>query len=412
MDKWLRNHNVVRVIAFALAILLWVVVHLDEQQRSPGSATDSATSMEIDDFSIELVGLDETKYTIVSVTPQDVRLRVRGSSNALRSLNPLHAKVTASLSGVVSGEQVVKLSHSGFPNGLDVDITPDRVSIVVEEKLNKEMPVTIRVDGEPQPGLVAGSPIIQPNRAFVTLPASLMDQIDAVVGVVNVSNATETFSNQVKLVAYNKNGEPMEQAEISPQVADVEIQITQPFKVLPLRVNYTGTPALGYSVSGFQQSVQQVTVYGTQQALSELEVYGGLTVDISGLSESKTFMLDIPLRNEVSRIDPPRVEVRLDLVGATRRTFENVPVAIGGVPEQYEAVFADPESGALSITLEGAPDAMASLKPEDIDLVVDVGNLPVGRHEVTVSYSLPSYVKVVQNGPITVVLDIVEATEE
>ena len=204
----------------------------------------------------------------------------------------------------------------------------------------------------------------------------------------------------------------MEQAEISPQVADVEIQITQPFKVLPLRVNYTGTPALGYSVAGFQQNVQQVTVYGTQQALSDMEVYGGLTVDISGLSGNQTFVLDIPLRNEVSRIEPPRVEVRLELVGAQRRTFENVPVAIGGVPEQHEAVFVEPESGELSITLEGAPEAIASLKPEDIDLIVDVGNLPVGRHEVTVSYSLPSHVKVVQSGPITVVLDIVEAPED
>ncbi len=30
MDKWLRNTNVVRIVALVIGILLWVVVHMEE----------------------------------------------------------------------------------------------------------------------------------------------------------------------------------------------------------------------------------------------------------------------------------------------------------------------------------------------------------------------------------------------
>src|SRR5690554_2221440 len=88
MDKWLRNPKVVGVISLTLAILLWGVVHLDEQQTKPVPlTTNTSTSEEIENVSIEMFGLIEDKHVLLSVEPKNVRIRVRGSSSAIKKIN-------------------------------------------------------------------------------------------------------------------------------------------------------------------------------------------------------------------------------------------------------------------------------------------------------------------------------------
>ena len=401
MNKWLNNTNVVRVLALLIGILLFAVVRMNEQQAPASRIPDSATSMEIDDVSIEPVNLDETRYALVSISPENVRLRITGRSSAIGRINPLHAKVQLDLADAVSGEQTLKLAAVGFPEGLRVEIIPDRVTVVIEENVTKEMPVEIEIQGKPQAGLAAGTPILRPNRVFVRMPKSRADSVARIAGIVSVEGASQTLSKQVKLAAYNDNGEIVE-AEIMPSVVEVEIPITLPSKTMPLQITFTGSPAPGYSLASVRQSVQEVTVYGSQEYLNGLDFYMGPEIDLSGLTADTSFTLQIPLRGDVVRVEPDTVTVWIDVIGAERRKLEKLPVSVRGLPAEYELIFIDPADGAVDVTLEGAPDVLADLQPEDIDVVLDVGNLPIGEHQVKVSFSLPSYVRVVQNEPVTV----------
>lgn len=410
MDKWLRNSNVVRVLALLLGILLFLVVHMDDQQTPSSRVPETATSTEIDDVSIEPVNLDDAKYALVSMEPEHVRLRITGRPSALSRINPLHAKVQLDLSEATKGEQTMRLAAVGFPDGLRVEIIPDRVTVVLEEIVNKEMAVEIEVQGTPLKGLVAGTPIVQPNRVFVRTPKSRADSVARIVGIVNVEGATETVSKQVKLVAYNKNSEIVE-AEITPSVVEVDIPITLPSKTMPLQIPLTGSPAPGFSLASVWQSVQEVTVYGNQEYLNSLEFYNGPEIDLTGLAESRNLTLQIPLRGDVVSVEPSTVTVSINLIGAQRRTFEGLPISVSGLPDEYELTFLDPADGVMDVTLEGAPDLLNELQPEDIDIVLDVGNLPTGEHQVKLAFGLPSYVQVVQDQPATVRVRISEAAQ-
>jgi YbbR domain-containing protein len=412
MDKWLRNPNVVRVIALTLGILLWGVVHLDEQQNKPvTTVSDTSTSTEIENVSIDKVGLDESKYILVSVEPLDVRLRIRGSSSALKKISSVNSKVQLDLSNVKSGNQVLKLSHVGFPSGLDVEIIPASVIVNIEEKLKKEMPVVPVITGTPKEGFVTGTPIVQPNRVFVTIPESKMAIVDTIRGEVDIAGAAETVSKQIKLTAYDKKGAKVN-VEIEPSVVDIEVPITVPSKTMTLQVQLTGSLADGFSLVRIEQNPQQVTVFGKQSLLDQLEFYDGLRVDLTGLRADKTFLLDIPPRTDVSKVEPAQVELKLTIVPSERRTFEQVKVVISGVGELNEAEFVNPSSGTIDVTVEGAPEIISGVKPGDIDVIIDVTNLPVGTHIVPIVYSLPSYVKVVPGGKNTVTVEIKQAEEQ
>ncbi|MEX2416315.1 MAG: CdaR family protein [Paenibacillaceae bacterium] len=412
MDKWLRNPNVVRIIALTLGILLWVVVHLDEQQSKPAPlVSDTNTSNEIEDVSIETIGLDETKFLLVSIEPTNVRVRVRGSSSAIKKINLETSKVRLDLSTVKSGDQAIKLSHVGFPSGLNVEIIPTSVIVRIEAKLKKEMPVEPDVKGSPKQGYVAGTPIIQPNRVIVTIPESKKEFVQTIRGEIDISNAATTVSKLIKLTAYDKNGAKVD-VEIVPSVVNIEVPITEPSKVMTLQVQLIGTPADGFSLVKTEQNPQEVTVYGKQALLDQLEFYDGSQIDVTGLSADTTITLDIPLHTDVSRVEPSQVEVKLTIVPSERKTFEQMQVEITGLGAQNKAEFIDPPGGKLDVMVEGAPAVVSGMKAEDIDAMIDITNLPVGKHEVPIVYSFPSFVKIVPGAKETVTVEIKEAGVE
>ncbi|MNQ86608.1 hypothetical protein D3C85_1018070 [compost metagenome] len=47
----------------------------------------------------------------------------------------------------------------------------------------------------------------------------------------------------------------------------------------------------------------------------------------------------------------------------------------------------------MNITVEGAPAIIDQLKVQDIQAILDVSNLPPGKHELNVTLNLPTFVK-------------------
>lgn len=407
MDRWLKNPNVVRVIALLLSVLLWFVVHMEGQQ-SPAQPnwTARSTSKEIEQVGIEVVGLDENRYELLSIEPNQVRIRVSGLPNVLSEVTTQTARVRLDLSAAVSGVQQIQLEPVGFPPQVDVDLFPSSVTVTLEEKLMREMPVVIDVTGEPGQGLVAGTPTVQPNRVYVTYRESGIDEIEVVRGTVDVSGAETSVRKQIRLFAYNGNGERMD-AVIEPSVVEVEVPITHPARTMPLQIQLIGEPAPGYSVASFDQTPLEVAVFGEERVLERLEFYAGGSVDITGWDADRTVSVTVPLIEGVSQVEPVTAEVKVRIVPAVRRDYSGVKLKLAGERGNLEAIIRDPQSGVMTITLEGAAETLDELDADDIDLIVDVSNLTEGVHQVEVSYSLPAFVRVVEDGtPATVTVEI------
>lgn len=403
MDKWLRNPNVVRVVALLLGVLLWFVVHMESQQTpAQPNWTERSTSKEIEQVGIEVVGLDENRYELISIEPTQVKIRVSGLPNVLSRVTTQTARVRLDLGAAVSGVQQIKLEPAGFPEQVEVEIIPSSVTVTIEEKLMREMPVIIQVTGEPAEGFVTGTPTVQPNRVYVTYRESGIDEIAAVRGTVDVSGADGPVRKQIRLFAYNGSGERMETV-IEPSVVEVEVPITHPAKTMPLQIGLTGEPAPGYVVAGFEQTPLEVTVYGEQRVLDRLEFFTGGTVDVAGLTEDAVFTVDLRNIPGVSQLEPESAEVRVRIVPAVRKDLNDVPLKPSGLRGPLEAIIREPRDGVMTVTLEGPAETLESLEPDDIDLIVDVSNLTEGVHQVEVSYSLPAFVRVVGDGSPPVV---------
>lgn len=391
MDKWLAKTNVIRVVALILGIMLWGVVHLEQQNTGTNTVTSGVRENKIYEVSITPM-YDESQYLISSMEPSKVTLLLSGKDSALKKVSTQSYQIVLDLTNVNEGEHNLPLKAVGFPTSVDVQIIPSTVKVTLEKRERKEVPVVINVKGTPSAGLKAGQPIVKPNKVNVTLPVSRLNDVESVVGEINVDKAQSAVTKQVKLQAFDHNGKELN-VGINPAVVDVEVPITSPFKTVPLQLRFVGEPAKGLSVASITPDKDKVTIYGTQADVDNVEFYQGPDIDLTGMNETKEITATIPLRGKVTQIDPPQVKVHIELVPTATMALENVPLTLVGQNDAYDTKIVTPDTGRVNFLVEGAQTILDSLKTQDVQAFVNVSNLPAGKHELPVTLNLPAFVK-------------------
>lgn len=394
MDQWLRNTNVVKVVALVIGILLWAVVHMDDS-TVPGTGGTGVREEQISNVSVT-PKYDNNQFYIESIDPAQVVLTISGKDSILKkAMSTSNYSVELDLTKFGKGEHILPLTPVGFPSNVTVKVSPPNAKVVIDEKSNKQMPVTVNVTGIPAVGLKAGQPIVKPNKVTVTVPSGSIEDIESVRADVNVEKAQSPVSSKVRLVAYDKNGKVMEMAAINPAVVEVEVPITSPFTTVPLQLKLVGEPPRGFSVASLQQNTDKVTVYGPQDVLNRMEYYEGPSVNLADLKEEKeyTLSLDIPLRNKATQLDPAKVEVKINIVASATKTLEQIPLSIVGQNDGFDTKVVLPDTGKLNLIVEGAPALLDKVKAQDVQAILDVSNLPPGRHELPVTLNLPTFIK-------------------
>ncbi|MFC3749984.1 YbbR-like domain-containing protein [Paenibacillus sp. GCM10012306] len=398
MNKWMNNNNFNKILALALGIILWAMVHADTAPVS--QTTTRMESKTIENVKIELSGFDEEKYVMDPLDVDSVRMEVRGKKSDLNYKFSDSYKVSVDLSKVKPGDNRLPLSYS-LPNGVTLEsLTPDEVNVHVELRNTKAFPITLLTRGTPAQGYQLGTPVIQPTgEAEVTLAASELSKVAKVQGTVELDGDSETFKEKrMKLFAYDSNGNEIKDAVIKPAYVSVEIPITLPFKSVPLEIGYTGQLPESLVLSQVKADQTTVTVYGQKEALATLTAYEA-TVNLSQIKSAGTeqFKVELVPPAGIDKIEPGKVNVTVTTSDNAERTLEGVPIKLEGAADGLKATLIDPADQTLSLTVSGAPDLLNQLNVDKISVVADVSNLAAGAHEVSLQVSLPKFIALKQS---------------
>ncbi|WP_020427139.1 CdaR family protein, partial [Paenibacillus riograndensis] len=239
MDKWMKNNNFNKILALALAIILWTIVHVDTAPTS--QTTVNKESKIIENVKIEVKGFDEDKYVITSQDAVSVRLEVLGKKSDLTYKFSDAYKVWIDLSNIQPGDTTLPL-HYSLPSGVTLqDINPNEVNVRVELRNTKSFPVSIVTKGKPAAGYQVGAPVIDPAEAQVTLASSELSKVSKVQGTIELDGESETIKDKkLKLYAVDSSGNEIKDAVIEPSTVTVDLPVTMPFKSLPLDISFTG----------------------------------------------------------------------------------------------------------------------------------------------------------------------------
>lgn len=420
MDKWLANNTAAKIIALAVALILWAIVHVDTD--TPTITRNTQGNQTIANLSIEPYGLDDAKYVMQSVVPQRISVEVSGQRSQITSLLPsTEYQVKMDLSRVTEpGQYTVPLQFDP-PAGVELlSIEPSRVTVTIEEKVTQEFNAVILTTGVPENGFTELDPVFAEGSAVqVTLPSSQIKQVQKIQGEMSVDGASDNISGRVKLVAYSNNGEVLDDAVINPSSLKVQIPISSNVsslssKTLPLNVSYSGELPDGLILSGVEAGAQQVTLYGPDSVLQRLDSYPPVTLDLGEVKAegSTRYKEALAAPEGVERLEPSSVEFTVNVVPYEQRTIENVPVTLTGQPSGAEAKVTDPASGKMNVTIEGAPDRLSTITAGDIRLTADLSGLQAGSHKVQLKVELPDYIRAGGPSAPSVTVEIGEASED
>lgn len=391
MDRWLNHPTAAKLVALALALLMWAVVHYNPE-TTPNTVA-STTKTKTLTLNVQPYGMDESNFVLTELNPSSVTIKVSGSSAALLAKSENY-KLQVDLRPLDEGTHKVEI-EANMPRGVDlIEMAPTTVQVTLVALETKEYEVEIVTEGSPAKGFQAGTPIIKPsNKVHVTLPDNEMGKVASVRANISIEGEQETIKNKgVKLAAYDADGKAIENAKLNPAVVEVEVPITSPFKTVPVQFRLTGQMPQGLSIASFKPDVEQATVYGPQDALDKLEFLIAV-VSLESMGSSGKYTIPLTIEAPLTEVSPEQIEVAVEVVLSETRTLEGLPIVFKGLGEGLEAKIIDPASGLADIVVQGAPSILGSLEPGDVDVYADLSGSGPGSHALQLNVNLERFME-------------------
>jgi len=167
---WITNNWQLKLVSLILATMLWMAV---------ANEASSEIGLEVP---LEYRNIPR-QLEITGDMTNTVQVRLRGSSNVIKDINPKNVSTTIDLSKMGRGDKIVPLSPQNVqaPFGAEViRVNPSSVRFNLERTVTKTIPVLPTVTGQPPEGYEVGKLQVSPNTVEIEGPESRVNTISSI----------------------------------------------------------------------------------------------------------------------------------------------------------------------------------------------------------------------------------------
>jgi len=190
LDRLLANWPL-KLLALVLAFAIWVSV--------------TGESRILQDFQVPLEIRVGDGLVLASPSPTTVNVRLRGLESQMRRLDPVPLVMRVDLGDVAPGQHDVLLSAEdlqAIPRGMEVEfVTPDRVQVLVDRRLRRELPIEPTLLGQPDDGFALYSADVRPLRRTVEGPETVMNGLEVLrTAPIRLEGRKAAFTTRVAVI--------------------------------------------------------------------------------------------------------------------------------------------------------------------------------------------------------------------
>ncbi len=418
---YLITHNFGwKCLALFLSFILWFLVM---NVKNPVYTKTFNLPLQVDNQDVLennqyiLQNADELKSKIISV-------KVKASTQTLASLNTTDKNFKAYID--LKPIDISRTEELGKPMDVNVKVelppdvnaasyeisgySPSTVSIVLDKIVEENFPITVVKNGDGKTGYVALQSTATPNTVTIRGAKSVLNNIDTVQAVVDLSNATKDITTSVSPVVVDGQGNDMTgQLALSVDQVDIHVVVNKFEKISVATPTLSGNPAEGYYFDSANWEPQTIEVVGSESEVRATPPIVLPTINMENASE--TFVQRFDVRQyftnsslTVKNGTPHEVVVTV-VIGKEGTTELEIPMDAITI-DAMDAPFVLPE-GNLLLRLKGPQDVVDALTPQDIGASINLSGLEAGTHTVPVSLALPADVVVLGHSP-TITVEIEE----
>ena len=387
------------MLALILAILAWVVAVEEGDPTREGRYPQA--------IPVTLSGLPRGML-IVGEFNERVQVTVRAPKSVQDSLKIDDFAVTADLTGLDAGSHQVpvQVTLNKHPSRV-ILVEPEYVTLEVEPQVEKTVPVRMQIVGEPALGYLMRAPIIVSRQVTVTGPSTYVAQVVEAVTEVPVQDASEAIDGEFRLQIQDSEGQPVPYVTWTPEVTNVRIPIEPSgyYRALAVKVVLEGQIAPGYRITDISVEPPTVTVFGTPDIIAALP--GFIETEAIDVEAAQADVIERPALNGSSEVavvpgqQPVEVLVSVEPIESSL-TVEVMPKLQGLEPALTATI--SPET--VEVILSGPLPLLEALEADDVRIVLDLFDLPLGTHQIEPQVVVPEGMTAQSILPATVQVEI------
>jgi len=384
-EKWIVKKNTLIFISLVLAVMLFLYV----DSESTAIITDSAEVL----YGQKVKVSYNNKSYVVEGLPESVDVTLIGRQVDLYLAKQLSGgMVTADLSGLGEGMHTIKLDYDCAITSVEYKLDPSVVNVTIYPKVSQTRIATIDVINKNSLDTKLSISSVELDNSEIVIKGAehVLSEVATVKALVDVKKIVKPdigvmTLDSVKLVAYNSEGDVIENIETEPSKISAKVTIESPSKEVPIKVVPTGKLEFGKAIDSITTNITKVIVYGDQGVLDNIE-YVPVEVDISNLNENKTYDVIVSKPSGVKEISDTNIKVTIGVGKEVSREIEDVSIeTINLDTTKYKALAVGENSSKTTIVIKGTQSVVDSIDASMIKAQVDLKDYTEGEYEVKVT---------------------------
>jgi len=405
--SFFMNNLIWKATALVLAIVLWIIaVNIEDpiETRQFFSVRVGFENMEtLSRLGLVLLNQDEIERSVVTARLQsNRRLLTQIESADLRAYVDLSAAIFAYadwLGGSISAPLNLRLPDFAAANIINHTILPANLTLLLDRLDTREFSVTPPVKmGELAQGYVSMTPIVEPQFVSITGPSSVLDSIDSVRTVVDLTGAYMDMEFIGVLEVYNENNiDITDRVTIIPAEVEIFVAVNLHAQIPVIMPALTGALPDGYVVTNIAIEPAYIDIVGRREDLADFRGILLDPIDIRGMTGTVVVQKDArdslratPLSVQNSR--PHEIDITITIEQEEMLELvipmENIEI-IGEPPAGFTVEF--PESFILRVM--GVRRFIYGLDADSISASVDITDLEEGVNSLALNLILPDRVR-------------------
>jgi len=387
IEKILNRPNVLIYVSLICAAAVFLLIDMQVLDLTNQEAEI------ISGQSVQVV-YNQEEYVIEGV-PETVDITLIGSKSNLYLAKQIgEHEVILDLTGYSVGTYKVKLTYNHSITSVNYKLDPSTVTVKISKKESAIKPLTYDLLNEEKDSKLTIEEVeLDSSEVIVKGSKESLEKVAKVKALIDLKAAAITEKGEytvdsVTLVAYDNEGNKMDNIEVVPNKVSAKLKVDSYFVELPVKVVTTGTITSGYSISSVTNTVNKVQVYGEKEVLDTL-TYIEAPIDISALSADKTYNVNLTKPNGVRYMSETSAKVTITIGSETSKTFEGVGIEFLNLANGYSVTAVSEADRTIDVIVKGVSSALESLDATQIKAYIDLsGYNEENTYEVEVQLSI------------------------
>lgn len=378
-----KKKTMPKILSVLFAIIFWFYVM---DQVNP-EMVRTIPNLEIEVLNQELI--QSSGYVVLESDVPAVTIKVKGRRKAVMAVKPTDIILSADVKEFHKGTNYFVINKKIFIDNVVIeDLSVNRIQMSIDKLIEKSIPVTLSTSGQLPEGESLGETKMTPEKVIVKGPETLVKQVTAVVGKVDLGTVKDQSAASIGLEAVDMKGTAVKGVTLSNSSVSAAFGVLKENDI-QIEADLTGNLPDGYKVTGIQVSPESLALKGNTDQLGSLSVLKTKRIDLSGMTSSQDINIGlvIPEGSDLQGLpESVRIQLTIEKIDEKALVFTAGDIKWFNLPDGLWVELADPNRN-ITVKVKAVNSVLSQLENADIQLEVDAGELKEGPAKLKINAS-------------------------